>query len=555
MKKIYLILISILYCQESNAQHEGFKIPDSLSDKDYSYLKKGVTRYKTENFTTAIYAKSWLSKSRSEQNWKQMAMAYRTIMYRKNKKGLLPYSDSLLVAAKKSKDNGLIGTAYLTKGIIHYDHKELSKALNNYLIADEYISKTNDEYAIHKIKYSIAHTKYYLGFYDEALALFKECTDYFENENDRAYLNSLHSLGLCYNKISNYDLCTFYNTLGLEQSKKLGNSDMVPYFNHSEAINQYFKKNYAQSITILKKILPEIKDKKDFANETVAYFYIGKSYWALKKQSTAIPFLLKVDKAYIKQKYSRPDLRENYELLINYYKKHNNPALQLVYTNRLLEVDEMLNQNYKNLSQKIFKEYDTKKLFLSKEELEKSMKSKSRRYYILLISLSATLFFMTFKHLKNKRHYKQKFEDLMSLNAKEEKSIPINNNSNNIELDINPEVTTMILKNLEKFEKNKKYLEKEMNLLKIANQLNTNTKYASKIIYKYRSKKTIEYINDLKIDHIIGLLKNENKYRYYTNKALGEEAGFGSTQNFTRAFKNRTEISPTYFIQEIKKSL
>lgn len=108
-------------------------------------------------------------------------------------------------------------------------------------------------------------------------------------------------------------------------------------------------------------------------------------------------------------------------------------------------------------------------------------------------------------------------------------------------------------KELNKFEKTKKYLEKDINLSKIAAYLKTNTKYASKIILKYRGKKTIDYINDLKIDHVIELLKTENKYRNYTNKALAEEVGFGSTQNFTRAFKNRTDISPTYFVQKINE--
>lgn len=91
-----------------------------------------------------------------------------------------------------------------------------------------------------------------------------------------------------------------------------------------------------------------------------------------------------------------------------------------------------------------------------------------------------------------------------------------------------------------------------MNLVKMASILNTNTKYVSKIIAHYRDKGTIEYITDLKIDHVIELLKSENKYRNYTNKALGDESGFGSTQNFTRAFNNRTGLSPTYFIRKLR---
>lgn len=93
-----------------------------------------------------------------------------------------------------------------------------------------------------------------------------------------------------------------------------------------------------------------------------------------------------------------------------------------------------------------------------------------------------------------------------------------------------------------------------MTLIKLSGYLKTNPKYASKVILKYRGKKTIEYISDLKIDYIVDKLKTENKFRNYTNKALAEEAGFGSTQNFTKAFNKRLEMPPTFFIQQLKNS-
>lgn len=554
-KKIYLILILIVLSQKNVAQRSDFKIPDSLKNKDYSYFSNGVQVNKKQKLRATLYAKSWLSKSKLEQNWNQIALAYRAIMYNADKEQLLTYSDSVLIAAKKSKDIALIGTAYLTKGIVHYDRKEHTKALDNYLIADKYISQTDDSYAIHKVKYAIAQTKYYLGFYHEAIALLKECIKYFESENDRAYLNSIHSLGLCYNKVNNYKLSSYYNKLGLEESKKLENSEMEVYFNHSEGINHYYKKEYTQAITKLNKVLPGLKNKNDFANETVANFYIGKSYWDLKQHNQALPFLLKVDKIFVEEKYTRPDLRENFELLIDFYKNQNNIALQLVYTKRLLEVDSILAKNYKYLSRKIFKVYDTKKLQLDNLELEKSTGSKNQIIYILTVFFSTSIAFLLFRHYRSKKYYRQKFEELMESNTDSQKTIPLNSNSENIDLDINPEVIAMILKNLEKFEKNKKYLEKDMNLSRLSSLLNTNSKYAGKIISKYRGQKTIDYISDLKLKYIITLLKNENKYRLYTNEALGEEAGFSSTQNFTRAFKKQTKISPTYFIQQLQKPI
>src|SRR5690606_33139412 len=111
-----------------------------------------------------------------------------------------------------------------------------------------------------------------------------------------------------------------------------------------------------------------------------------------------------------------------------------------------------------------------------------------------------------------------------------------------------------MLKQLEKFEKERKYLEKDWTLVKLAALFNSNTKYLSAIVHHYRNKSFQEYINGLKIGFIVEMLKNDRKTRNYTNKALAEEGGFSSTQRFTNAFKNLTGISPTYFIQELNKN-
>jgi len=486
-------------------------------------------------------------KSNTEEYWKLKVEYFRNKMHNANKKEVLLYTDSLVTAALNTKNNTLIGNAYLTKGIVYYNQKQLQKALDNYILANEYIVRTKDQYAIHKIKYTIAQTKWYVGLHHEAIALYKECINYFEEENDRAYLNTLHAIGLCYNKIGKYDSCTYYNNLGLKEGVELQNPDMNPYFNHSEGINQYFKKNYTTAIKSLSEVIPEIQKKKDFANETVAYFYIGKSYWTLKQNSKAIPFFIKVDSAFTNQNYIRPDLIESYELLIDYYKSQKNSKLEIQYIKQLLKVNKLFNQSDKYLSQKIFKEYDTKKILLENEE---SSKFENRKSLILIASLVCTLGIVLFIHLRNKKKYKAKFEELMNKSSKTPKT---SNNNNDLDLDINPELVASVIQNLEKFERNAKYLEKDMNLTKLATLLKTNPKYAAKIILKYRGKKIIEYISDLKIDYIIELLKNETKYRLYTNKALGEEAGFGSTQNFTKAFKTKTGMPPTYFILKLNK--
>jgi AraC-like DNA-binding protein len=234
-------------------------------------------------------------------------------------------------------------------------------------------------------------------------------------------------------------------------------------------------------------------------------------------------------------------------------------------------VDNILGQNYKYLLQKVVKEYDTKELLKSKQEIENAMTFRTFVAFGIICILIAIIAFLIYKHFKNKRLFDEimkrdtskpaitetsiepsPFEEIIKNDTTETSSSENTDKQNTQE--ISPDIEAGILKKLEKFEQSKKYLEKDMTLAKMAVFLNTNTKYVTKIIAKHRGKGTIDYITDLKINYIIEILKKETKYRNYTHKALGEEAGFGSTQNFTRAFKERNGISPTYFIYKLKKS-
>ena len=541
MTKNYLLIIWVCLSYNAYAQQNNFVIPDSLSTKDYEYFSNNILYEEKDSIKERLYAQSWLAKAKREKNFGQMAHSYKALIYTSNKKLQLIYVDSMLATAKKTADMEFIASGYMTKGVVQYDRKEHMNALDSYLKADEYISKTNNPYLSYKVKYVIAQIKYYLGFYDEATALFQECVNYFKEGNDRAYLNSRHSLGLSYNRIGKYKLCSQMNQTGLNEGLRFKNLEMEPYFIHSEGVNQYFKHNYSDAIKKLKVALPTVIHNKDFGNETTAYFYIGKSYWAQELQEKALPYLKKIDEAFQKQKYIRPDLREAYEILIDYYQQRNNRELELYYVSTLLKVDQVLHKDFKYLSGKIHKEYDTKKLLQRQRNIEK--------YWTVIITIMTVIIaVLVYRHYKNKRL----FEELMNRKPETHQSLASNNTIKDTELDINPEVIAAILKNLEKFERNKKYLEKDMTLAKMALLLNTNTKYVSKIIARYRDKGTVEYITYLKIDHIIQLLINENKYRNYKNKSLSDEAGFGSTQIFTRAFKNQTGLSPTYFISKLR---
>lgn len=555
MNQKHLLILFLGITQLLSAQKKTYKIPDSLRSKNYEYLDDKIYELKKDSSKAAVYLFAYLNKAKAEKNRKEMVNAYQSLLHQSPDNLRLVYADSMIYSAKKSNDDALIGSAYLSKGIVYYGQKKQIMALDNYLIANNYISKTKDNYLMHKVKYHIALIKYYLGFYDEGISLLRECVVYFmEDENPRPYLNSLHSLGLCYNKIGNYELCSQTNSLGLSESKRLKIKEMETYFIHSEGINKYFMHNYTAAIKDIESTLDEISKNKDFANESIGNFYIGKSYWALNNKEKAIPYFKKVDEFFNIKGYIRPDLRESYEILIAYYNNKKDPKSQLYYIDQLLKVENVLNETFKYLIGKTHKEYDTKALLQERENIQNQLTR--RKYYdTILVGITLLLFSIlvvfTYRHFKNKTVYKQKFEELISKINNENK--PKHKNNTWEIADISPEVVADTLKQLDKFEAEKKFLQKDISLAKLAVAFGSNTKYLSKIIMHSRGKGFVEYINDLKIDYIISRLHTDKAIRNYTNKALAEEAGFTSTQRFANAFLARTEMPTAFFIEQLKK--
>ncbi|MCY1223230.1 Tetratricopeptide repeat protein [compost metagenome] len=544
------------------SQQKGFQLPDSLKDKSYDYLNNRIDLYEEDTIKALFYLDSYLSKAKSEKNLNEMVNAYSNAIFFVPENLKLAYADSIVATAKMTNDPPVIGSAYISKGNFYYSIKNYAQALNFYLLASDYISNSDDAYLKYELKYHIAGIKIHLGFNDEALVLLKECVDYFkqydEYDYQRGYLNSLHSLGLVYNRLGKYDLSTETNEFALKEAKRLNIDLTQNYIIHSEGINQYFKKNYTKAVHNIQQALPAIIKNNDFANEAVGYFYIGKCYWDQKQQEKALPYFKKVDRTFAEKNYIRPDLRENYELLVGYYKEKGDVKNQLYYINRLMKADSVLNANFKYMSGKIHKEYDTKALRQAKQEIEKQLAGKEKTTLLLYFSL-AVFFFLTlyffYRYYSNQKLYRQKFEELMDA-KKEEPQDPISIHKEDTEkkgLDINPDVVTAILKELEKFESRKKFLEKDLTLVNLASAFNTNSNYLSKVINHYRNKNYNNYLNVLRIDYIVELLKSQSKYRNYTIKALADESGFSTPQHFSKAFFASTGIYPSYFLNELNK--
>ena len=117
-------------------------------------------------------------------------------------------------------------------------------------------------------------------------------------------------------------------------------------------------------------------------------------------------------------------------------------------------------------------------------------------------------------------------------------------------LDIDPEIVTTILQELEAFEKERGFLTAKISLHAFAKNIQTNTKYLSKVINTYKLKSFRNYINDLRIQYSIEQLQNNNRFRNYTVKAMAEEAGFTTVNSFSKAFQKRTGNTVSGFLKQ-----
>jgi YesN/AraC family two-component response regulator len=109
------------------------------------------------------------------------------------------------------------------------------------------------------------------------------------------------------------------------------------------------------------------------------------------------------------------------------------------------------------------------------------------------------------------------------------------------------------LKKLEKFENKELYLKKDVTLSDVASKVDTNPKYLSKTVNKYKDKSFSNYIKDLRMHYVIDRLKNDKKFRLYTIEAIAKEIGYNQSTTFSKSFKLKTGLYPSYFIKQLNQ--
>ncbi len=534
---------------------------DSLLQKEYTYLKTMVFENAKDSSKAFKYAQSYLLKARKDNDTVKIVNGlYYLSGIIKDEKITEKYVDSMILLSEKLDTKFYPALAYFNKAKIEYNKGNFKKSLDLHIKTNEKAKEFGNTHLFYASKKSIGILKSRIGEYNRALAELKECYTYYstrKNDKPTTYVSTLTALSEAYNLNKKLDSASIINKLGYQEATYFNLENLKYYFTLNEGINLFDKNNFIAAKDSLSIAIEKLKINDDKANLSMAYFYYGKTLGALKNEHEAIAAHIKVDDIFREIAEIMPYNRENYEILINYYKKTGDKDNQLKYIEQLIKVDSVLNTNYKYLIKKVIQDYDTPKLLLEKQEIIESLeieKKRSRTIILILGFISIVLFTLWIINRERQKKFRQRFEVLFHKknleNKNQEKSA---SHQERPKLNIPEESITEILNKLKRFENHLEYTKSNLSIHMVAKRFGTNSKYLSKIINMYKQKPFNRYINDLRIDHTITKLKTDSKFRNYTIKAIAKEIGFNTTDAFSKAFYKRNGIHPSYFIKELEK--
>lgn len=557
MRQLLLVLfytfLSFANAQDNLSNNESF---DKLIQSSKDSIHKNVSKA----LDYALQAKELaLTNGNNEQLIKVSYYISRCQNTLAENKLALQNIELALKEEKTIQDSQFLYKCYLLKGNILSELGEDSKALIAYLKATEYAKSIgNITYEIGLLM-SIASIKKAHKDFQEAITIYKNVLNTLESNS-----NTLESYDLKYYRLFTFmniadaylwikkpDDAEIYNKAGLSKC-----SDTVSKWAYypllmNKAIIFYQRKQYKESTLLAK----QIRDCTKVHNEGLyltSLFYLGKSAYKLNDYKQTIDYL---EKAYQKINASdNVDLNEKemHELLTHAYHEENKHEKSAFHFQKYTALEKRQSIEDLKLNNEIHELVDVSPLKTEintlGEELTKQTKS-NKKYFILSIILillfSGSLVYYKLREKSTKKKFNELLKKVSELENNQEKKIMSKKDK------VSDENVRAILDKIDNFEKSEDYLSTECSLSFMAEKLDTNATYLSKVINRHKGKSYTAYITELRINTALVKLKNDKKLQSYTIKAIAEEFGFKRQETFSRAFKAYTGIHPSQYLKNL----
>ncbi|WP_300674726.1 helix-turn-helix transcriptional regulator [Soonwooa sp.] len=222
------------------------------------------------------------------------------------------------------------------------------------------------------------------------------------------------------------------------------------------------------------------------------------------------------------------------------------------------EIDE-INKDATTVTKDLTK-YESLKL---KKKIEKQQ-NKTLIWSIIsiisLLTLISILLYYTRLNKKRKEAYQRILERLDNKRQiieqfSQEKSKQSVKQESSCDLVLNKELDNeaQIVKNLETLEEKHFFTSKNTTAPQLAVLLKITPRNLSYLLKKYRGEDFYNYINNLRIDYITSEIRSNAVLLNYKITVLSDMCGYNSHSQFATVFKSKTGISPSQFIDFVKK--
>ncbi|RNL88668.1 hypothetical protein ED312_07715, partial [Sinomicrobium pectinilyticum] len=367
-KSVCIVLVLILGFY-TNAQE---KIQDTLLHKSYDDLNTLFYYWLPKDTVTAkTIVNTYIAKARAEKDSIETANGYYYYATSFGAKRGLQYADTIIALTENIEDKYYPAVGYLLKGYWYFKTDNYRKALKYYLLGETFAVKRNNlQMQIHILS-MVAVLKTHTGDYRGALDIEKKHLHALEtqpkyreivtngpnlgNNFNTHHLVAIHNLSLTFLHLKENDSSRIYHQKGI--AKSLEYKDTLKYYQivSSSGSLEFYDGNFQAALDSLNKAIPHLTDDHNIA---MAHYYKGRSYQALESHKDALLMFLKTDSLATKINYKFPELREAYEYLADYYDIKKERDSQLIYINKILDLDKEL-LRLRSMDGEIVRKYDT----------------------------------------------------------------------------------------------------------------------------------------------------------------------------------------------------
>lgn len=503
-----------------------------------------------DSTTLELVIKIHLKKASLENNILEKARAYYYKTTLERTRPALAYADSIILITNKSSHPNYPAVGYALKGHLYYEMGNFQLALTNYLTAYNLALSKNNVEQQKEFALAIAAIRNLYGQHYAAVELYNNYLKLLKSENNNGteyyedYTLLLFNLSLTHLRLQSLDSARYYVNQGIDLTLKLKDNDNFQDFILLDAQINF----YAGAFDKARDTLLKYSGNLDGTSKAIKLYYLGKIEDRLNNKDLAIKYFKQIDSIVSATNDPFLEVKDVYHQLILHSMDRNDKQGQVEYIDKLITYDSLHSSKQENVINAAMASYDIPYLKYQKKEAEIQLQNKKKIIngvgFMAGLGIFTGIFFFT-RSIRMQRKLKVLLEKgSLRENVRNE---PVHNHPSSVPEDIRHD----ILNKLQKFENSERFLDKDIDMSTLAQELETNTSYLSVIINTYKGKSFPNYLKDLRIAKAIKMLNGDHSLLKFSNQGLAEIFGFKTSESFSKAFYRNTGVYPSKFLKEL----